>query len=471
MDPTGFNLEYLEQLKPKKSVEIKSSPIGIGFETLDRFMFYPEPCYPRLAELGAKWARCQTGWSRSEKEKGIYDFSWLDDIVDNLLKVGVQPWFCVCFGNKLYMPDAPHESAVGRVPIYYGEEVVKAWQNYCKALAKHFKGRVSNWEIWNEPNHGGGFWAPEKPHGKDYAKLVKVSSKPIKEVLPDATIIAGAAGAGETFGFLKDGLDAGLGNYIDKWIIHPYRFAPEQNYTTEIKALRALLKRYNPAIKIWQGECGCPSVDWGHNDDWQGVEKINEESQAKWVLRRIISDLHEDLEFTSYFHAADLTKSPYIQSSGKDAKPVMMGVLEGDNYNPKKSYYALQNLCSLFDSETRREDIFLRLRPSEWPKGGSDNNDIFVNATTTTFVRKGYPLFVYYLPSNPQVEFQAKSIMVMFWNMAEKAIKDPVLIDPLNGKIYKIPDFKSMEGWWENMFPANLPITNYPLIITDLDAI
>ncbi|MBN2641877.1 MAG: beta-galactosidase [Victivallales bacterium] len=467
----AFNLKYHGRLKTRRSVDIDDSAIGVGFECLDRFMFDPEPCYARLAELGAKWARCQTGWSLCEKEKGIYDFSWLDDIVDKLIAAGLKPWFCVSFGNKLYMPDAPHESAVGRVPIYYGDAVVCAWQNYCRALAKHFKGRVSRWEVWNEANHGGGFWAPGKPNGADYAKLVRLTAEPIKEIIPDAMIIAGAAGAGEIIGFLGEALEAGLADHIHRWSIHPYRFRPEQNYASEINVINALLKQYNPAIQIWQGECGCPSVPKGHNEDWPGLEKINEDSQAIWVARRVISDLTIGLELSSYFHTADLTRAAYIQSDGTDKKPVMMGLLNGDDYSPKKSYFALQNLCAIFDKDTCREDIYIRLRHSDWPKGGNDSDDVFTYATCSSFVRKGYPLFVYYLPADTQAVMDPVKVKVMLWNMAEKAIKNPVLINVLDGSIYEIPDFNTMDGWWKYMFPGNLPLTNYPLIITDANAV
>ena len=88
-------------LKPRRTADIAASPISIGFETLDRYHFDPKRTYPHLAELGAKWARVQTGWNRCEREKGVYDFGWLDAIVDDLLAIGVQPFFNLGFGNLL----------------------------------------------------------------------------------------------------------------------------------------------------------------------------------------------------------------------------------------------------------------------------------------------------------------------------------------------------------------------------------
>lgn len=92
-------LEVLGKVRPRPSKSIAASPLGVGFETLDRQMFAPEPTYPFLAQLGAKWARVQTGWCRCEPAKGKYDFAWLDAIVDRLLAIGIQPWFNLGYGN------------------------------------------------------------------------------------------------------------------------------------------------------------------------------------------------------------------------------------------------------------------------------------------------------------------------------------------------------------------------------------
>lgn len=69
---------------------------------MDRNVFDPTKAYDPVAEIGVKWVRIQSGWQRTEQEKGIYDFAWLDDIVDNLLKRGLKPWMCLCYGNELY---------------------------------------------------------------------------------------------------------------------------------------------------------------------------------------------------------------------------------------------------------------------------------------------------------------------------------------------------------------------------------
>ncbi|MBQ9769636.1 MAG: beta-galactosidase, partial [Clostridia bacterium] len=76
-------MEIIGKLKTYRSDELKKTRIGIGFECVDRDLIKPEKCYDLFAETGAKLARCQTGWAKTERVKGVYDFAWLDDIVDN----------------------------------------------------------------------------------------------------------------------------------------------------------------------------------------------------------------------------------------------------------------------------------------------------------------------------------------------------------------------------------------------------
>ena len=117
-------LEKIGKLAVPKSSDLpETSNASIGFEGLDRGLFEPEPCYDKLAATGVKWARVQTMWSRSEKQKGVYDFSVLDGIVDNLTRRGIRPWFTVTFGNTLYMTNCYTGAAVGCVPTLYGEVI------------------------------------------------------------------------------------------------------------------------------------------------------------------------------------------------------------------------------------------------------------------------------------------------------------------------------------------------------------
>mgnify|MGYP000939486706 CR=1 FL=1 len=84
------------QVKAVNSADIKFSRVGLGFEKLDRDVFDAEKAYDKVAALGVKPIRLQSGWQRTEREQGVYDFTWLDKIVENLLSRGLEPWMCLC---------------------------------------------------------------------------------------------------------------------------------------------------------------------------------------------------------------------------------------------------------------------------------------------------------------------------------------------------------------------------------------
>ena len=143
---------------PKNAADIKQSKLGLGFEKLDRNVFDPEKAYDLAAATGVKWIRLQSGWARTEKEKGVYDFSWLDSIVDNLLNRGLVPWMCLCYGNGLYDEMAAKVyGAVGCPPIHTQEQR-NAWKRYVSAVVKHYKGRITYYPLETNLVSGGFFF-------------------------------------------------------------------------------------------------------------------------------------------------------------------------------------------------------------------------------------------------------------------------------------------------------------------------
>jgi polysaccharide biosynthesis protein PslG len=443
---TDFGLATIGKIAPRASLAINASPLSIGFETLDRKVFEPEKTYAHLAALGVKWARCQTGWARTERSKGEYDFAWLDGVVDSLLKIGVQPWFNFGYGNKLYTPEAKTEYAVGFVPLYT-PEARAAWVKYTQTIAERYRTRVRHWEIWNEPNIPN-FWQPTKPNPADYVELVKITVPEIRRRVPNAVIVGGSL-AGMPIDYLEQCLEAGLAEYVDKISYHPYRPVPEANYEAEVRALRGLLARYKPGLELWQSENGAPSANGGccalANFDW------NETRQAKWLLRRLLTDLSLKLEVTSYFHTVDLVN--YTSQDQASTMTNYKGVLHGTTYTPKPSYFAYQNLCGLFDAETKTADFIIR-------SAGVQDEQVFA----ASFIRRGAPLFVRWQPVSLQQDKPLRRSYVELWSGKSAKMAEPVLVDLLSGQVYKTGKATFSDGWWKI---ENLPLTDYPLIVTD----
>ena len=97
-------MKKIGTLPLRSAAQVGPSRIGIGFEKLDRKVFEPEKAYDLVAASGVHYVRLQSGWQRTETEKGKYDFAWLDDIVDQIIARGMEPWIDLCYGNELYTP-------------------------------------------------------------------------------------------------------------------------------------------------------------------------------------------------------------------------------------------------------------------------------------------------------------------------------------------------------------------------------
>jgi polysaccharide biosynthesis protein PslG len=440
-------LTVLGKVAPRNSAAIAASPLSVGFETLDRRLFDPERTYGHLARLGVKWARVHTGWCRTEHVRGQFDFAWLDAVVDSLRKIGIQPWFCVGFGNRLYTPQAPNESAVGWMPT--GAPVGReAWLRYVGRLAEHYRGRVRHFEIWNEPN-GKTFWKPGLPDPAQYADFVKLTAPAIRQRVPEAVIVGGAI-AGMDTKFFQAAMEAGLGQAIQKASFHSYRFLPEKNYEQDVRQWRKIIARHRPGIGLWHGEVGAASQPGGAggraNYPW------TETRQAKWLLRRFVSDLRMEIELVSYFHTVDLVN--YVASEGPTGKTNYKGLLRGTDYSPKPAYFAYQCLSALFDSEAVRADLRMEFTRSP----------IAEEIVSAGFTREGKAMYAYWHPPGPEMERPDETIDLGVPIRPGAQLSAPVLVDPLSATIYRADRCEKRGDCWQ--IPA-APLADHPLILTD----
>lgn len=55
-----------------------------------------------IPPIGIARVRVQAGWLRTEKDPGVYNFAWLDRIVFDAARLGVQVWMGLSYGNPAY---------------------------------------------------------------------------------------------------------------------------------------------------------------------------------------------------------------------------------------------------------------------------------------------------------------------------------------------------------------------------------
>src|SRR5215212_7882149 len=342
----GITFPVLGKVAPRAARDIASSPWSIGGETLDRD-FASYPAYKRyLGPLGAKGIRLQTGWAKCEKQPGVYDWAWLDAIIDDAVGQGLRPWLELSYGNKIY-PGGGDTGLGGGFPS--SPAALAAWDNWVRALVTRYKNRVGEWEVWNEPDLNSAGTAPAPAYVDLYVRTASI----IRALQPTARVWALALAHKVEYAdeFLAGMKAKGKLELIDAITFHGYPRNPDD--TTLVDRLRAVVAKHGGPIELRQGETGAPSR---YQENF-ALAKIawTENTQAKWDLRRLLAHRAKDVPMNLFTISDMHYTQPNGSKSGSD------GVLRM-NYkgmlgtNPDKTishvkavYPAAQTVFTIFD--------------------------------------------------------------------------------------------------------------------------
>ncbi len=442
MQMVSPRLEQIGSVSTATSAELSNPAWSVGCETLDRMYAEFSAYKPYVGELGVGAARLQSGWARCEQEKGKYDFAWLDEAVDGLVEQGVKPWMCLSYGNPIYGA----EKGLGS-KIFTDKETMDAWVRYVTAVVARYKGRVSEWEIWNEPN-----LRDNTKYSDTYAELLINTAEAVRKVDSKAVII-GFGLSRMPIGFTKNVLDTlrsrkklGLLDYIS---FHPYYENPDAA-TYDIEALAKLVASYDTRIKLFQGECGCPAVlEWGHAlryHEW------TEYSQSKWIMRRMINDFTLGIR-CNIFTLVDLQYPNMQQSFGLLRTNLLKQVVY-----KRPSFHAVQHLVNILHSGMKPAGRF--------ECKASTMRDISVVGVANA-EGKTVGVMYWYSDRIPGDELAWDEIDMTVEGLD---LKDPVLVEPVTGRIYAIsvPRGGRAAG---NMKFSQLPVWDSPMILMERAAV
>lgn len=431
LSASGPELRQIGLLAVRHANDIKSSPWSVGCETLDRdfakFSVYKD----YVGELGVKHARIQSGWAKCEKQKGAYEFAWLDECVYGLSQQGVRPWVCLCYGNPLYGSDVNLGS--GLAPLVTSQEALAAWQKYVQATVARYKDVVTEWEIWNEPFG----------QGKNYATLVLTTAELIKRIQPQAIVLVTAIHDPDRVAVLDALKAANKLDLVDYWIYHPYTPNPDSCYAA-VEKTKALVRSYSPKYKLYQGEVGCPSIlEWTHalaNHPW------TEYSQAKWNMRRMAGDAMRGIP-SSIFTIIDLRYWNMLQSFGL----IRSNLLHEFIYK-RPAYYGVQHMASFFDDAVK-------------PVGELEyQSNSPRKLTVAGFNKQSSPIFlVWYSDQVPTDELKWDSIQLTINGVA---FQDPVYVEMITGKVYQL-DKSTWSSTAASTRFAQLPVWDSPVMIAE----
>jgi hypothetical protein len=237
-----------------------------------------------LKKMGADWLKVWIKLDRLKQQNGT-GFDWSK-------------------GDKLLSIAARHDLNIMGVPVgVKGADdaaKIKSWKKSIKVLAQKYKGKISSWEIWNEPN------SRHFPGNRAlYAELLKVAYKEIHRIDPAAIVCFGGI-TGVKEHWITSIVRCGSGPYMDAVAFHPYRVAsaePEKasekasvgygrrSLQSDIKAMKTVVDSLPPTPegkrgrKLWITETGYSTYGLKHAPLHAPVSEIE---QASLLVRKML---------------------------------------------------------------------------------------------------------------------------------------------------------------------------------------
>ncbi len=325
------------------------------------------PIVRHLRALDVGWVKVQVSWKLYEPEPGVYAqdrLAELDALVEASTNNNIQVLLNVSKAPEWSRPT----TLLDGPPLDYD-----LYRNFMAFLAERYHGRVSAYELWNEPNLQRE-WNGPVLSATDLVRLVSAGAAGVREVDPSATIISSApAVTGINDGttaiddrvFLRGMLDAGIAEVVDGIGVHPYGWAnpPDSSFDSPDPAVpthnnhpsfffkdtlsdyAALLNEYGAENTLWVTEFGWGSFDQLLDDDGEPAQPppganfmvdVSEWEQAVYLLRALEMGLESDR--VGPMMVWNLNFGPLL---GHEYTETGYGILRPDG-TPRPAYRALE---------------------------------------------------------------------------------------------------------------------------------
>ena len=313
---------------PLAGVETEDFVFGIGtHSTSDRGL-----ALIQAADIPS--LRDDIHWAEVEREKGVLIMpERYEHYVDESLRRGIQPVLILCYGNKLY--DG------GGYPL--SGEAAEAYARFAEFVVAHFKGRVRQYEIWNEWNIAISM-PPGTPRGRPepYVALLRKVYLRLKAVDPQLIVVGGAfSGSAVEKSWLEDACRAGLLDSLDAFSFHPYCYRlgggarlPENGFVKQIRESQEVTLHYQKRkIPIYITEVGWP--------DHHGPDGSTPEDSARFLARSYL--LARTMPFIRGLWWYDFSDD----GPDPDEREHHFGIVARD-FTPKPAYVVMGEVCRVF---------------------------------------------------------------------------------------------------------------------------
>ena len=200
----------------------------------------------RLADcIGVRW--CRGDWAfggLSKQGDGAWSFGAADASVENMTSHYPRLGLVNMWMNS------------GRGHLLEGIDETAA---IFRAASGHFAGRGLEYEVWNEPNHGG-FWRLSPINAEDFFPLQAAAFNAVRAGDPDA-IVNTYSVSGVDDAFVRKGFAAGGWRYVDALGYHPYGYPtiPEQIIPKAAASMKTVIDSFGGWVWHHITEQGYPT--------------------------------------------------------------------------------------------------------------------------------------------------------------------------------------------------------------------
>jgi hypothetical protein len=216
-------------------------------------------------------------------------------------------------------------------------------------MAGHFAGRVSSFEIWNEPHnfqfmeHYGGPVTGPAPWVPKFVELTRKASATIKAARPDATVITCSE---DVWLALAELMKEGICPATEVYAIHPYchdQPRPEREWFLKDggNELRALSRLHGGPDRVVITESGWTTYEGAmqYLTVAGGYPRSSYAHQAQYLVRMFLAARAAGAEYaTQYDFKDDGPNRSYTEHN--------FGIVRED-YSPKPSLIAIANLTRI----------------------------------------------------------------------------------------------------------------------------
>jgi len=298
--------------------------LGVNIHFID-----PKPGEVKMiADAGFRWVRMDFIWEVTEPERGRYDFSRYDRLLQQLDEFHLRALFILDYGNPLYT-----NGKSVRTPEARG-----AFARWAVAAAKHFSGRRIIWELFNEPNNQM-FWPPQ-PDANEYNALAREVGREFHSTVPNEQLIGPAVDA-KDLNFLGSYLDGRSHEWWSALSVHPYRQTNPETAAADYARLREMIGKASS-----DGDLTIISSEWGYSSAWS---RMNEERQAIMLTRQFFTNLANGIPVSIWYDWRDDGTDP-------DEGEHHFGLVRHEYrnsaspYEPKPAYLAAKTLTTMLRS-------------------------------------------------------------------------------------------------------------------------